>query len=162
MRQESAHGAHATRFEFGSLPRDPDRDAALVEVRDPEHQRDQIVLSTDLTRKLDRTIAEYRNRGALAKHGLGPRSQLLSGGPPGRGKTLAAEVLAAELALPQIYAAPKHRGSRPPEGDGAGVGCPQTLREPSRPARDPGSPGGRRRGGADRAPTGHQSRPTIA
>jgi SpoVK/Ycf46/Vps4 family AAA+-type ATPase len=92
------------RFEFGSLPRDPDRDAALVEVRDPEHQRDQIVLPADLTRKLDRTIAEYRNRDALAKHGLVPRSRLLFVGPPGCGKTLAAEVLAAELALPQVYA----------------------------------------------------------
>lgn len=92
------------RFEFGSLPRDPDRDAALVDVRDPEHRRDQIVLSEDLTRKLDRTIAEYRNRDALAKHALEPRSRLLFVGPPGCGKTLAAEVLAAELSLPLVYA----------------------------------------------------------
>ena len=92
------------RFEFGSLPRDPDRDAALVEVRDPEHRRDELVLSADLTRKLDRTIAEYRNRDSLAKHGLVPRSRLLFVGPPGCGKTLAADVLAAELALPLVYA----------------------------------------------------------
>jgi len=92
------------RFEFGSLPRDPDRDAALVEVRDPEHQRDEIVLSTELNRKLDRTIAEFRNRDALAKHGLSPRSRLLFVGPPGCGKTLAADVLAAELSLPLVYA----------------------------------------------------------
>jgi SpoVK/Ycf46/Vps4 family AAA+-type ATPase len=92
------------RFEFGSLPRDPDRDAALVEVRDPARQREEIVLSADLTRKLDRTIAEYRSREALAKHGLVPRSRLLFVGPPGCGKTLAADVLAAELSLPLIYA----------------------------------------------------------
>lgn len=92
------------RFEFGSLPRDPDRDAALVEVRDPEHQRGDIVLSEDLTRKLDRTIAEYRGRDALAKHALVPRSRLLFVGPPGCGKTLAADVLAAELSLPLVYA----------------------------------------------------------
>lgn len=92
------------RFEFGSLPRDPDRDAALVEVRDSEHQRDEIVLSADLTRKLDRTIAEFRNHDALAKHGLAPRSRLLFVGPPGCGKTLAADVLAAELSLPLVYA----------------------------------------------------------
>jgi hypothetical protein len=41
------------RFELGSLPREPDRDAPLVEVREPEHQRNQIVLSSELTRKLD-------------------------------------------------------------------------------------------------------------
>jgi SpoVK/Ycf46/Vps4 family AAA+-type ATPase len=92
------------RFEFGSLPRDPDRDAALVEVRDPEHQRTQIVLSTDLSHKLDRTIAEYRSHDALAKHGLWPRSRLLFVGPPGCGKTLAADVLATELGLPLVYA----------------------------------------------------------
>lgn len=92
------------RFEFGSLPRDPDRDAALVEVRDPERGRDDIVLSEDLTRKLDRTIAEFRHRDALAKHALVPRSRLLFVGPPGCGKTLAADVLAAELALPVVYA----------------------------------------------------------
>jgi SpoVK/Ycf46/Vps4 family AAA+-type ATPase len=92
------------RFEFGSLPRDSDRDAALVEIREPDHQRDDIVLSADLTRKLDRTIAEYRSHDALAKHGLTPRSRLVFVGPPGCGKTLAADVLAAELALPLVYA----------------------------------------------------------
>ncbi len=92
------------RFEFGSLPRDPDRDAALVEVRDLERQRDEIVLSADLNRKLDRTINEFRNRDALAKHGLVPRSRLLFVGPPGCGKTLAADVLATELSLPLVYA----------------------------------------------------------
>lgn len=92
------------RFEFGSLPRDPDRDAALVEVREPKHQREDIVLSDDLTRKLDRTIAEFRNRDMLAKHALVPRSRLLFVGPPGCGKTLAADVLAAELSLPLVYA----------------------------------------------------------
>ena len=92
------------RFEFGSLPRDPDRDAALVEVREPEHQRGQIVLAPNLGQKLDRTIAEYRNRDALAKHGLWPRTRLLFVGPPGCGKTLAADVLAGELALPLVYA----------------------------------------------------------
>jgi SpoVK/Ycf46/Vps4 family AAA+-type ATPase len=92
------------RFEFGSLPRDPDRDSALVEVRDPKHQRDEIVLSVDLAKKLERTLAEYRSRDALAKHGLQPRSRLLFVGPPGCGKTLAADVLASELALPLVYA----------------------------------------------------------
>ncbi|HEY3805161.1 MAG TPA: ATP-binding protein [Kofleriaceae bacterium] len=92
------------RFEFGSLPRDADRDAALVEVRDADHQRGDIVLSAELTRKLDRTIAEYRDRDMLAKHALAPRSRLLFVGPPGCGKTLAADVLAAELSLPLVYA----------------------------------------------------------
>lgn len=92
------------RFEFGSLPRDADRDAALVDVREAERQRDQIVLNDELDRKLDRVLAEHRDRAALAKHGLSPRSRLLFVGPPGCGKTLGAEVLAAELSLPLVYA----------------------------------------------------------
>jgi hypothetical protein len=54
------------RFEFGSLPRDPDLDSALVEVRDPKHQRDEIVLSVDLAKKLERTIAESELLGQRA------------------------------------------------------------------------------------------------
>jgi SpoVK/Ycf46/Vps4 family AAA+-type ATPase len=92
------------RFEFGSLPRDPDRDAALVEIRDVQRSRDEIVFSADLSRKVDRVQSEYQSRDALAKHGLYPRSRLLYVGPPGCGKTLAAEVLASELGLPLIYA----------------------------------------------------------
>lgn len=91
-------------IEFGSLPRDPDRDAALVDVRRPESSRDQIILAEDLKRKLDRIEAEYRERPALSRLGLTPKSRLLFVGPPGCGKTLCAEVLAGELGLTLLYA----------------------------------------------------------
>jgi len=91
-------------IEFGSLPRDPDRDAALVDVRSPERSRDEIVLSGELQRKLDRIEAEYRSRPALARLGLTPKSRLLFVGPPGCGKTLCAEILANDLGLTLLYA----------------------------------------------------------
>lgn len=92
------------RFDFGSLPRDPDRDAVLVDVRDAERSRNDIVLSGDLDRKLMRITDEFRASDTFARHGLHPRSRLLFVGPPGCGKTLCAEVLAHELSLPLVYA----------------------------------------------------------
>jgi SpoVK/Ycf46/Vps4 family AAA+-type ATPase len=90
--------------QFGSLPRDPDRDAVLVDIRRSERTRDEIVLSAELDRKLTRIESEYRAREMLARQGLAVRSRLLLVGPPGCGKTLCAEVLAADLGLTLLYA----------------------------------------------------------
>jgi SpoVK/Ycf46/Vps4 family AAA+-type ATPase len=90
-------------IDFGSLPRDPDRDAALLDVRRPERTRDEIVLNEELDRKLDRVEAEYRQLPALARRGLSPKSRLLFVGPPGCGKTLCAEILAGDLGLTLLY-----------------------------------------------------------
>lgn len=90
--------------EFGSLPRDPDRDAALVELRQPMRSRVEIVLSPTLERKLDRIEAEFRALEGLHRRGLPAKTRLLFVGPPGCGKTLCAEILAADLGLPVLYA----------------------------------------------------------
>ena len=49
---------------------------------------------------LDRVLDEYRAARKLAEGGLRPRTRLLFWGPPGCGKTAAAQWLAAELAIP--------------------------------------------------------------
>lgn len=41
------------RFELGSLPRDSERDAALVDVREPERHRDQIVHLAAVVQQMD-------------------------------------------------------------------------------------------------------------
>jgi SpoVK/Ycf46/Vps4 family AAA+-type ATPase len=86
--------------EFGSLPRDPDRDAALVELRQPTRTRDEIVLSATL----ERIEAEIRSLDDLARRGLPAKTRLLFIGPPGCGKTLCADVLSVDLGLPLLYA----------------------------------------------------------
>lgn len=91
-------------LDFGALPRDPDRDVALVDVREPQRSRSDIVLLPDIDRKLTRIADEFRGRDVLARHGLSPKSRLLFVGPPGCGKTLCAEVLAEELGLPLLVA----------------------------------------------------------
>jgi SpoVK/Ycf46/Vps4 family AAA+-type ATPase len=91
-------------IQFGALPRDPDRDAALVELRHPQRTRDDIVVSADLAARIDRIENEFRSLDLLAKSGLSPRSRLLFVGPPGCGKTLCAEILASDLELTLLTA----------------------------------------------------------
>ena len=45
-------------------------------------------------------VKEYRRADEMRRHGLKVRSKLLFCGPPGCGKTLCAEIFAAELGLP--------------------------------------------------------------
>jgi SpoVK/Ycf46/Vps4 family AAA+-type ATPase len=90
--------------EFGSLPRDTDRDAALLDLRQPSRSRAEIVLAPLLAQKLERIEAEYRALEALTRRGLPAKTRLLFVGPPGCGKTLCAEILAHDLGLPVLYA----------------------------------------------------------
>jgi SpoVK/Ycf46/Vps4 family AAA+-type ATPase len=89
---------------FGALPRDPDRDAALVDLHRPERSREEIVLAPDMAARLDRVEEEFRSVDLLARNGLSPKSRLLFVGPPGCGKTLCAEILASDLGLALLYA----------------------------------------------------------
>jgi len=86
----------------GSLPRDKDRGGFLVEVREPRRELDSLILDTPLRRSLDRVIEENRRGDLLRSHGLKPISKVLFCGPPGCGKTVAAEAVARALDLPLI------------------------------------------------------------
>lgn len=90
--------------QFAALPRDPDRDAALVEVHSPQRSRSEMVLTPEVQGRLERVVDEFRSQATLARHGLAPKSRLLFVGPPGCGKTLCAEVLAGELGLEVLHA----------------------------------------------------------
>jgi len=89
---------------FAALTRDPDRDAALVDVLHPQRTRDDLVLSQEARERLDRVAQELGAKDQLARHGLTPKSRLLFVGPPGCGKTLCAETVAAELGLDLLRA----------------------------------------------------------
>ena len=64
-----------------------------------ERLRD-IVLSEEGERVVSRLLTENRQRGVLEAHGLRPSRHILFYGPPGCGKTLAAQVIAGELGVP--------------------------------------------------------------
>lgn len=84
----------------GTVPIDRERDLRLVEVLQPTRDLGDVVLSDKTRSALDQVLFEHNRADVLRAHGLQPAQKLLFFGPPGCGKTLAAEVLATELALP--------------------------------------------------------------
>jgi len=81
----------------------PPRDLrGLLATSYPKERLRNIVLAPRTQGVLDRVLQEHRSRIQLGTHGLTPRRKILFHGPPGCGKTLAASVVAGELALPLI------------------------------------------------------------
>lgn len=80
-------------------PRDTERGLSLIEIRQPVRSLQDIVLSPENRAVLDEVLVEQSRSDVLGSHGLKPITRLLFCGPPGCGKTTAAEVLATELGL---------------------------------------------------------------
>ena len=85
-----------------ALPTDREGQLPLLDVREPVRSFSDIVLTKENHQVLERVLQEQGRRDVLASYGLKPAQKLLFCGPPGCGKTLAAEVLAAELGLPIV------------------------------------------------------------
>lgn len=80
----------------------PNAAGDFVERVEPEHTRNDIVLSFTNIRILLDLVREYRRSDEIRRHGLPVRTKLLFCGPPGCGKTLCAEIFAAETGLPMF------------------------------------------------------------
>jgi SpoVK/Ycf46/Vps4 family AAA+-type ATPase len=61
-----------------------------------------MVVNDPTRSSLERIMTEQRKRDLLTSYGLNPLRKILFCGPPGCGKTMAAEVLAKELYLPLV------------------------------------------------------------
>ena len=66
----------------------------------PKHDISELIVSDEITEKLQRILNEYRNRDKLHSYGLTNRRKILIEGQPGTGKTFTAAVIASELSLP--------------------------------------------------------------
>lgn len=87
---------------LGGLPVDKERGMPLVQVSNPVRDLDGLVLDQAVRNSLARIVGENRNTDLLKTYGLRPVRKLLFCGPPGCGKTVTAEALAAALQLPLV------------------------------------------------------------
>jgi AAA+ superfamily predicted ATPase len=82
------------------LPTNKDNGLPLLEARAAVREEKDIVLSDTTQSALDEILMEHNRADVLRSYGLQPAQKLLFCGPPGCGKTLAAEVIAHSLSLP--------------------------------------------------------------
>ncbi len=75
----------------------PEAAGDFVELVEPKHDKQDIILSPENIRIFLGLLRESRAADSIRRRGLAVRSKLLFCGPPGCGKTLCAEIFAGEL-----------------------------------------------------------------
>jgi SpoVK/Ycf46/Vps4 family AAA+-type ATPase len=85
-----------------SLPTNKDNGLALLEERAVVREEKDIILSDATRSALEEILMEHNRADTLRSYGLQPAQKLLFCGPPGCGKTLAAEVIANALSMPLV------------------------------------------------------------
>ena len=78
----------------------PEAAGDFIELVEPTHTKQDIILSNANLRVFSGLLTEFRSGDDIRRQGLPLRSKLLFCGPPGCGKTLCAEIFAAEVGLP--------------------------------------------------------------
>ena len=84
------------------MPANKDNGLVLLEERPSVREEKDIILSDTTQSVIDEILIEHNRADVLLSYGLQPARKLLFCGPPGCGKTLAAEVIAHNLSLPLV------------------------------------------------------------
>jgi len=85
------------------IPRDRERGLPLLEIKEFKWSWSDIVLDDTDRSILEKIILENKKKSILKSHDLNASQKILFFGPPGCGKTLAAEVLSSLLMYPMVY-----------------------------------------------------------
>ena len=83
-------------------PRDQEKKAPLLEVRQPDRYFREMVFHAEPKEIILKVMREFRQWDILEANSLRPSHKLLFCGPPGCGKTATAESIATELGLPLV------------------------------------------------------------
>lgn len=78
-------------------------DIRLVDILYPDKYFDDIILRHETIEQLEEVVREFQNWDILVSNGVTPVSRLIFYGPPGCGKTLCANAIAAEIGIPLMY-----------------------------------------------------------
>jgi SpoVK/Ycf46/Vps4 family AAA+-type ATPase len=81
-------------------PVDKERGFPLLDLKQPQRAIEEISLANDGLLALEDLLEEHRRSDVLRSYGMQPSSKVIFYGPPGCGKTMAAEIIAYELDLP--------------------------------------------------------------
>ncbi|MCW8209238.1 AAA family ATPase [Verminephrobacter aporrectodeae subsp. tuberculatae] len=84
------------------FPDNKDNGLTLLEERAVVREEKDIILSDDAQSALNEILMEHNRDDVLRSYGMLPAQKLLFCGPPGCGKTLAAEVIAHSLSMPLV------------------------------------------------------------
>lgn len=82
------------------IPIDKERGLPLLDIRTPKRSLDEVILPPDSSAAMEEILEENRRADVLRSYGMKPAGKVIFFGPPGCGKTLAAEVIAFELDKP--------------------------------------------------------------
>lgn len=83
-----------------SAPVDKERGFPLLDIKHPQRSIEEIILRKASVVALEELLEEHRRSDVLRSYGMKPSAKVIFFGPPGCGKTLAAEVIAFELDRP--------------------------------------------------------------
>ncbi len=81
-------------------PVDKEKGLPLLDIKLCQRPVDELILSASGLASIEETLEEHRRADVLRSHGLQPVGKVIFCGPPGCGKTMAAEVIAFELDRP--------------------------------------------------------------
>lgn len=84
------------------IPKDKEKGFPLLDVATHSLDWDRLVIAEKQLQVLKGIVREHQKKDMLAAGGLKPRQRVLFFGPPGCGKTLAAQVMASVLSYPLV------------------------------------------------------------